>query len=62
MTECDTSPQPCWRVADLTASLIDSGFAAETVASWAEVLERDASDLVSADVISTETIQLTRSL
>ena len=50
------------RVADLTTSLIDSGIAAETVASWAEVLERDASDIVSANLIATEATQLTQSL
>lgn len=46
------------RLAELTATLIDSGLAQEIVATWTEVLRAGASDLVSADTIETEASRL----
>ena len=50
------------RVADLTVALIDSGIAADTVATWVDVLERGASDLVPAEIITSEAARLTQNL
>lgn len=50
------------RLEELRAELIDSGLAAQIVVEWAEVLERDAADLVTGDAIATEAQRLTNGL
>jgi spore coat protein CotH len=50
------------QLTELQASLIDSGLAADILATWVEVLEQGASDLVPVDTIETEASAITELL